>query len=162
MALILSGLREAHIILALTIKKARGTATAVYRDALKIRQAVFVVEQQVPLSLEIDEFESVAINYVGYLAGQAVVTCRILLEPDQGWHVQRVATVKAARHNGYGRALLQAVIAAAREQGVPYLILGAQLTAVPFYEKLGFTATARPVFLDANIRHREMRYNLTA
>nr|WP_263849096.1 GNAT family N-acetyltransferase [Lacticaseibacillus nasuensis] len=39
--------------------------------------------------------------------------------------------------------------------------LGAQVHAVGFYERLGYHLTARPEFLDAGIRHREMALDLT-
>lgn len=144
----------------LVIKHASGATSQLYQDSLQIRKTVFVDEQQVPVSLEIDQFEASAINYVGYLAQTPIVTCRTIVEADGGWHVQRVATLREYRHHDYAKTLLNAVIVAARAQQIPYLILDAQLTAVGFYQKLHFQATARPTFLDANIRHQEMRLDL--
>ncbi|WP_225419642.1 GNAT family N-acetyltransferase [Lapidilactobacillus wuchangensis] len=144
----------------LVIKQASGATSQLYQDSLQIRKTVFVDEQQVPLALEIDQYDETALNYVGYLDQQAVVTCRIIVEADGGWHVQRVATLHEYRHHNYAKTLLSHVIVAAQDKQVPYLILDAQLTAVGFYEKLKFHATARPTFLDANIRHQEMRLDL--
>ncbi|MFC6314175.1 GNAT family N-acetyltransferase [Lapidilactobacillus achengensis] len=147
--------------MALIIKQAQGTTTQLYQDALGIRKEVFVVEQHVPLAIEVDANDARAVNYVGYWAGQPVATARVVVEPDGGWHIQRVATIKSARHHGYGQAVLAEIAAAAQAQQVPYLILAAQLSAQGFYERLGYQATARPIFLDANIKHQEMKQTLT-
>lgn len=152
--------REAIFTMDLTIKHASGAMTQLYQDSLQIRKTVFVEEQQVAVALEIDQFENVATNYVGYLDKMPVVTCRTIVEADGGWHIQRVATLREYRHHDYAKTLLTSVITAAQKARVPYLILGAQLTAVPFYQKLKFQATTRPIFLDANIRHQEMRLEL--
>ena len=51
---------------------------------------------------------------------------------------------------------MQAAVAHFRSQpGVAQVTLGAQVTALGFYERLGFVAQG-PVFEDAGIDHREM------
>ncbi|HDU1156663.1 TPA: GNAT family N-acetyltransferase, partial [Listeria monocytogenes] len=44
--------------------------------------------------------------------------------------------------------------------GLTTLKLGAQVTAIPFYEKLGYK-TCSGLFLDAGIEHKEMKKTLT-
>ncbi|WP_261806196.1 GNAT family N-acetyltransferase [Lapidilactobacillus luobeiensis] len=146
--------------MAIIIKHAHGTTNQLYQDALGIRKDVFVEEQQVPVALEVDENDPRAENYVGYWQGQAVTTARTLIEADGGWHIQRVATRLSARHQGWAQQLLTQIATTAQAQQVPYLILAAQLPARPFYEKLGYHATDRDIFLDAGIQHQEMRLDL--
>lgn len=143
------------------VKQTRDLESPVYRDSLAIRQAVFVVEQHVPAELEVDEFEDLAIYFVGYVDGQAVVTLR-LIEADSDYHVQRVAVSRTARHHGYGQALMRAAETFARQSGKKTLTLNAQLSAVPFYKQLNFQATDKPPFLDASIMHQEMVKKLIA
>lgn len=55
---------------------------------------------------------------------------------------------------------MQEIIADAKEAGVHTLDLGAQVSALGFYEKLGFEAEG-DVFLDAGIEHRNMVLKLS-
>ena len=48
------------------IKETQDTTSTTYKDALDIRRAVFVVEQQVPLDLEIDQYEADCTHFVLY------------------------------------------------------------------------------------------------
>lgn len=124
--------------------------------ALMIRKQVFVTEQSVPLDIEIDDLDNQTTHYVGFLNGIPVVTARIAEnEAQTNWHVQRVATVKDARGNGYAGKLLKQIITDAQQANIQSLDLGAQVQAIGFYEKLGFNATG-PVFQEANIDHRRM------
>ncbi|KRM72449.1 GNAT family N-acetyltransferase [Lacticaseibacillus brantae] len=131
----------------------------IYQDSLAIRRAVFVQEQGVPENLEVDEDEAHAIYFVGYLDHQAVATARLLPDAD-GFHVQRVAVAKAFRKQHLGQALLAAMTDYARQQQAHHLSLNAQVSAVGFYQRLGYTLTAKPEFLDAGIKHRQMRRDL--
>lgn len=137
------------------IKQTRDLTSPYYQDGLAIRQAVFVAEQKVPAEMEIDEFEDQALYFTGYLDQQPVATLRVLTE-GAFYHVQRVATMKAYRHQGLGLELMQAAEASAKKAGHKGLILNAQVTAVPFYERLGYQETDKERFLDAGILHQEM------
>ena len=61
-------------------------------------------------------------------------------------HVRHVATDAGAVRRGVGRALMERVFSEAREGGMAHLSSLSTLTAVPFYEALGFRAL-RPVDL---------------
>jgi predicted GNAT family N-acyltransferase len=52
--------------------------------------------------------------------------------------------------------LLEAV---GRQRGAPEVLLAAQVSAVPFYEKLGY-AVISDEFMDAGIPHRKMSRRL--
>ncbi|KRM21054.1 GNAT family N-acetyltransferase [Latilactobacillus graminis] len=143
------------------VKQTQDLKSVIYQASLAIRKAVFVVEQHVPAELEVDEFEDQAIYFVGYVDDQAVVTLR-LIEAGSDYHVQRVAVSRPARRHGYGHQLMRAAEAFARQSGKKALTLNAQLSAVAFYNQLGFQATDKPPFLDAGINHQEMVKKLTA
>lgn len=137
------------------IKTTNDINSPIFKDALNIRLSVFVDEQGVPEELERDDFDVITDHLVGYQDDQPVTTIRIKAEADQ-WHIQRVATVKAARGHGYAKQLIEySIQRATAEPKIIKLVLGAQLTAIPFYEKLGFKVIG-PEFLDAGILHREM------
>lgn len=134
-------------------------ASQTYQDALMIRTTVFVDEQHVPADREVDEDEAKAIYFVAYDSGLPVATARLLPE-DGGYHVQRVAVMKAYRHHGVGQVLLEQLTAYAKAHGIKTMRLDAQVQAVGFYKALGYQLTDRPEFLDAGIRHREMQLTL--
>ena len=59
------------------------------------------------------------------------------------------------RGSGVGRAVLDALLDAARARGDREAMLHAQLSAAPFYERAGFVARG-PEFDEAGIAHVEM------
>ncbi len=122
---------------------------------LKIRFEVFVVEQGVPEALERDEFDASAIHLLATRDGETIGAARILLKGDTG-KIGRVCVRKPARGTGLGAALINTALDELRkEPGISKAALGAQVDAIPFYEKLGFAAYG-PEFDDAGIQHRMM------
>lgn len=131
----------------------------VYKDDLAIRNTVFVEEQNVPVDMEIDEYENMSTYFVGYIDNKPVVTARCFSTEDNGWHVQRVATYKEYRKQGLARELLLYIEERAKEKKIDYLILGAQDQAQGFYLKLGYQVEG-PQYLDAGINHHDMKKTL--
>lgn len=132
-------------------------------EGLAIRRVVFIEEQGVPESEEIDRYDSDAasrrdaVYVLARTGGRAVGTGRLLLDepPGANAHIGRVAVLAEWRRHGVGRAVMAALEAEARDRRVPGITLGAQLHAIPFYERLGYVARDA-VFLDAGIEHRWM------
>ncbi|CAL94207.1 GNAT family N-acetyltransferase [Azoarcus olearius] len=123
---------------------------------MPLREAVFVVEQGVPLELERDAFDPVCVHaLVRSEQGEVIATGRLL--PDG--HIGRMAVAQAWRGRGVGGAVLEALVAAARERGFAEVVLNAQITAMPFYERHGFAGFGER-FMDAGIPHRAMRRSL--
>jgi len=125
--------------------------------ALALRFRVFVTEQGVPRELERDAHDATAPSVVILDGGEAVATGRLrLVDPDAGVaKVERVAVARDRRGEGLGRRVMAALEARARELGARRVTLGAQESAVPFYEVLGYRVHGEP-FLDAGIVHRAM------
>lgn len=126
----------------------------IYQDALQIRTAVFVQEQNVAASEEIVD-EDGPIYFVGYIDETAVVTARAFEEQPGVWHIQRVAVKKQYRHQQLGSQLMEYVEKSACHQQIQTLTLGAQDQAQPFYLKLGYHVHGAG-FLDAGIKHHQM------
>lgn len=120
-----------------------------------IRRAVFVQEQNVPLELEMDEYDARAVHFLLTEDGAALGTAR-LLDKKGVAKIGRVALVKDARGRGLGLLLMQAVLHEAARRGFTEAVLNSQTYAVPFYERLGFVAEGTE-FDDAGIPHRLMR-----
>lgn len=130
--------------------------SALREQALPIRFAVFVHEQQVPPELEIDEWDPHCLHLIARNAAhQAVGTARLLPHSPTG-KIGRMAVLAPLRGQGIGAAMLQALLQAARLHALGAIELNAQLHAVPFYQRAGF-AVAAPAHEEAGIAHVQMR-----
>ncbi|WP_125573905.1 GNAT family N-acetyltransferase [Levilactobacillus huananensis] len=138
-------------------KHAWGVTTPCYDDALGIREAVFIDEQGIDPELELDGADEDKMHYVGYVEGQPVTTARIDMLAGNRVKIQRVATVKTARHHGYAGTLIKQIIADAQRSEVRGVELDAQETAIAFYKELGFEPVGT-TFQEAGITHQTMRY----
>jgi len=125
-------------------------------ECLKIRQSVFVEEQEVSAEEEYDEFEKESIHYLLLKEHNPVATARSRKTPN-GYKIERCAVLKDQRGKGVGAQLVQFVIEQSKREKSPNdcIYLNAQIHAQTFYEKLGFVAE-EPIFFEANIPHRKM------
>jgi predicted GNAT family N-acyltransferase len=123
-------------------------------DALKkIREVVFIEEQQVPREIEWDGADDdshhyLAINELGQMVG-----CARLMASGQ---IGRMAVLKEHRGNGIGAQLLDEALAHAKELGFDEVFLHAQTYALDFYRKAGFVPFGDE-FTEAGIPHIAMK-----
>lgn len=117
-----------------------------------VRFAVFVEEQGVSPSLEMDGWDARSRHALALAAGRPVATGRLL--PDG--HIGRVAVLRERRGEGVGTLVMRRLMAMAREAGMERLALSSQVRAVAFYERLGFRVCGE-VYLDAGIEHVDMQ-----
>ena len=132
---------------------------------LRLRWTVFVEEQGVPPSLELDFHDDPAHPEVALLALAEVKSPRDQWVPAGAgrfiWKsaglakIQRMAVIDDARGKGVGLLVLRFLEAEAKARGATRYTLGAQLSARGFYEKAGYLAQGN-VFLDAGIEHVTM------
>jgi len=131
----------------------------IYQEALKIREKVFVEEQGVSLEIEIDDLEEQTEHVVLFENEDPIAVARIYDLGDDVYKVQRVATLKEYRGQGYGAQLMKEIELKIAELGGRKITLGGQNTALPFYEKLGYTVHGEE-FMDAGIPHHTMIKNI--
>ncbi len=122
------------------------------RELRFVREQVFMLEQHVPEELEWDGLDTHAVHLLARdKAGNPIGTVRMLGDG----HVGRMAVLSPWRGRGVGSALLKTIIATARSVGMERIVLDAQVHAIGFYERHGFT-TEGVEFMDAGIPHRHM------
>ncbi|MHC5226878.1 GNAT family N-acetyltransferase [Enterococcus sp. LJL99] len=127
-----------------------------YLDAVSIRKTVFINEQGVPKELELDDYENKCIYLVLYSdKDEPIATCRLLPLNNDTVKLQRMAVKKEFRGQAYGRLLIEEAEKIAKEKGYQIITLGAQITALGFYERLGYKKYGE-LFLDAGIEHYQM------
>jgi predicted GNAT family N-acyltransferase len=129
--------------------------TADFASIRRVRETVFIDEQRVPRELEFDDRDPLCHHVLVFDGDTPVGTGR--LDLDYGGKVGRVAVVATHRRGGVGRAVMERLHAIARQ--TPALWCNAQLTAVPFYERLGYVSSGT-VFEEAGIDHVRMDYAL--
>jgi len=124
--------------------------------ARPIRAEVFIGEQKIPADMEWDDADADAVHAVAFnRLGRALGTGRMLEHVPGVAKIGRMAVFASSRHAGVGRAVLDALVEAARTRGDRQVILHAQLGAAPFYERAGFVRRG-PIFDEAGIAHVEM------
>lgn len=125
-------------------------------DAGKVRTAVFVHEQGIPIEMEWDEADSTALHAVACNGlGQGIATGRLLQHAEGVGKIGRMAVHRALRGSRIGRDILHALMDAARERGDREVVLYAQRSAEGFYQRLGFTPRGEP-FEEVGIPHIQM------
>lgn len=131
------------------------TDDAQKRDALAVRQEVFIREQGVPPALELDEHDQTALHFVAYAGRRPIGAARLRPYDSDTGKVERVAVLADWRGKGVGRLLMAVVEREAAARGFVRLRLNAQTHAEPFYRKLGYE-TVSAVFEEAGIPHVTM------
>lgn len=124
-----------------------------------LRRVVFIDEQGVAESDELDDLDDQAIHLLALINDQPIGSARLLVTDYIG-KIGRVCVLKQARGAGVGAALIRAAVDHFRQiPGITKAKLGAQVHALGFYENLGFQATG-PIYDDAGIEHRDMVLDL--
>ena len=136
------------------IKKTSDLTSKIYQDALAIRKEVFVLEQQIPLALEIKD-ETQNTYYVAYKNELALGCARVAKKDDTIWHIGRVAVLKKMRKKGVASEILLQIETDAKSKNIQKLVLNAQKSALGLYQKLGYTICGNP-FLEADILHYKL------
>jgi YbgC/YbaW family acyl-CoA thioester hydrolase len=121
-----------------------------------IRQAVFVGEQKIPAEMEWDEADASCLHAVAFNHfGVPLATGRLLEHAPGVGKIGRMAVVRAMRGGSIGRAVLDALLRAAKARGDSEVLLHAQLSAAGFYARAGFVQRGA-VFDEAGIGHVAM------
>ena len=131
-----------------------------FLEAYAIRREVFIREQRVPQDMELDEYDLGAQHVLAYQGDQCIGTARLVQLDRESAQIGRMAVLKSFRSQGIGKAILRHLIELARSQDIFNLVLHSQVSAIPFYEQLGFQ-TEGPIYEEAGIPHRNMILLLT-
>ena len=122
-------------------------------EVLRVRQEVFVVEQECAF-LDLDGQDRECIHVMVMEDGKIAAYARILpFEGDGTRAIGRILTSGTFRGRGYGRILMEAALKAAGNGPVR---IGAQVQAMGFYSSLGFKRTDAEEYLEDGIPHVKM------
>ncbi len=124
-----------------------------YDDILEIRKKVFVEEQNVPISIEI-EYENDSNHVICYVDKTPVGTGR-WRKTSSGVKLERFAVLSNYRNKGVGTEIVNFILSEISPDNTIYL--HAQDAVVNFYKRLGFVISGKN-FFEANISHHKMVY----
>lgn len=132
--------------------------------ARQVREPVFVQEQGFAPEEEYDDQDATALHaVVSNRIGMALATARLLPATQQDElqiaRIGRVAVLQPLRGTGAGVHVMQALQDAARARGDSHVELGAQLSALAFYERLGYQPVRAP-YEECGVPHQDMRLAL--
>ena len=127
--------------------------TSDLKTCFALRRVVFIDEQGVPESEEIDDLDPLSLHLLATDGDTPVGTARIYIADDIA-KIGRVCVLQSHRGTGLGPALIRKALEVSGDKAKTAK-LGAQLHALGFYEALGFTAIG-PIYDDAGIDHRDM------
>ncbi len=122
-------------------------------EALKIRNKVFVEEQNTDEKEEFDGLDKDAVHYLVFYNDMPAATGRRRITKE-GHKLERFAVYKEFRGKHLGVNLMNAIL----EDILPTdknVYLNAQAYAEKFYEKFGFKRKGK-MFYEANIEHYRM------
>ncbi len=129
-------------------------------DIYTVRYQVFQLEQGIEPSLEFDGKDLNAIHILAHIGKRAIGTVRIrILNNGQTAKLERVAVLSGYRGQGIGSHMVDLAVNLLIHQGIPQVVLHAQLPTEHFYQQLGFTRLGEP-FTEAGIPHVKMGRDL--
>ena len=122
-------------------------------QAFTIRRKVFIIGQNVPEDIEMDQFDESAQHVLAFVDGKSVGTARWRFTEQGAIKLERFAVLDAYRSIGIGSALVRFILREIDNDSPVYL--NAQESVISFYEQFGFKSVGR-IFFEANIPHQKM------
>ena len=135
--------------------------TAELYELLRIRSAVFVVEQNCVYQ-DVDGNDQTALHlWLTNAAGKTVALCRICPAGTKLPYLSIGRVISTERGKGYGALVFGRAVEAARRlfPDARLIEIEAQLTKQHFYERFGFRATTAPFMMEGRL-HLGMQLQL--
>lgn len=138
------------------------TSAEELRAAMDIRRTVFVEEQGIPEAEEYDDRDAQAEHLLVVADdGTPIATCRVFVEDGRDAtpgtaRLGRLAVLPVARRRGLASRMIEACEERARAAGARRMVLDAQVSAMPLYERSGYTAEGEDFDDGSGIPHRTM------
>ena len=117
-----------------------------------IREKVFIVEQNVPEEVEIDEYEDSSNHVIALLDEKCIGTAR-WRNTEEGIKLERFAVLKEKRELGVGKKLVEFILKKIKDE--PFVYLHAQDHVISFYAQFGFNPIGDH-FYEGGISHQKM------
>lgn len=107
-------------------------------EALDVRRAVFIREQDVSEAVEFDDRDEEARHFLARVDSDPAGTARVRLIERDTAKVERVAVLSEYRDSGVGKRVMEAAHEYARDEDRSRAVVHAQRRVKKFYESLGY------------------------
>lgn len=135
-------------------------ADATSRQAcFDIRRRVFIEEQAIDEAEEWDDADATATHFLALDGDLPAATARLIAKAGNA-KIGRVAVMPDYRGTGLGRDLMVHILSDAKDRGFAESAIEAQVSVIPFYERLGYVAEGPEYDDGSGIMHRVMRLAL--
>ena len=126
-----------------------------YARCVAVRSLVFIAEQGFTIGSDCNGEERWE-DYLLYAQDQPVATARWRMHDGDKAKIGMVATLKAHRGQGFGKALIRHLseLLAAKDE-VKEIWMSAQDHALPFYEELGFKVIGEG-YMEEHVPHHKV------
>lgn len=146
----------------MTLKCKRPATQQEFEQYYALRWQVLREPWQQPKGSEVDELESQSIHRMVVDEQGGVLAVGRLHKVDQHHaQIRYMAVAEKAQGKGLGKQVLNALVDAAKQQGVKEIQLNAREQALTFYEKLGFENLGKGHLLYGEIQHYSMKISLS-
>jgi predicted GNAT family N-acyltransferase len=127
-----------------------------YRECLKLRAAILRHPLGLNLTAEDTDGEAEQRHWAAMVSGK-ICGCLIVHRHGAGeMKMRQVAVDTKLQRGGVGKALVHAPEKCALDSDAKLMVLHARLTAVPFYERLGYARDGKP-FIEVTVPHYRMQ-----
>ena len=134
--------------------------SAEFQKELALRQQILRTPLGLNLLDEAIDSERFQKHFGLFDSNEDLIACvvAILLSPKKA-KFRQMAVSNAHQGRGYGRQIIEELETHLAREGVEHLSLHARLTAVGFYEKLGYTKVGSE-FIEVSVPHVKMEKRL--
>ena len=126
-----------------------------FKFAMKLREEIFIKEQNVSLELEFDGDDEKCRHVLMYYKTDPIGVMRLYSLGSDIVKFQRVGVLSQYRGLKLGEKMMKFVMDELINTGVKTFKLSAQVRVIGFYEKFGFKAYG-DVHIDAGIEHKDV------
>ena len=115
-----------------------GNSAELISKSQAIRNQVFVIEQGIPIELDLDGLDEQSYHALITDNNSLVATARLTIAEDKNAVMARVAVLKEYRGSGIATKLINALLSHAREINIKLIEIHAHEHLRGFYENFGF------------------------
>lgn len=132
-----------------------------YEAALSLRYRLFFQEHDLPWSILFDDKEATS-THLALIDGENLVAYgRLSSDADMNFQISQMVVDPKHQGRGYGTEVLERLIALTREMHGNSIFLNARISAIAFYEKMGFIAFGEPFkSKSTQVEHIKMKLEL--
>jgi predicted GNAT family N-acyltransferase len=126
-----------------------------YWKIVQIREIVLRLPLGLRFTLPEIQKESEELIFGIQVNNQWIGSCQYQILNNEA-KMRQVAILDAYKRNGYGKELVIQSMEILKQKGIKKIYCHARVSAVPFYENLGFQTVSDP-FIEVNIPHFKMQ-----